>query len=93
MDNSATHGPGNEATVNGPGVGPGRARARRWRPSLRQLMLALGLLVIVIGGIIYWRSRAWESTDNAQIDGFVFPITHVGGVGWLNESPWLSDDA
>jgi membrane fusion protein, multidrug efflux system len=38
-------------------------------------MLALGLLVIVFGGVIYWRSRAWESTDNAQIDGFVFPIS------------------
>ena len=38
-------------------------------------MLALGLAVIVIAGVVYWRSTAWESTDNAQIDGFVFPIS------------------
>ena len=39
-------------------------------------MLAAGLAVIVIaGGIYYWRSLSWESTDNAQIDGFVFPIS------------------
>jgi membrane fusion protein (multidrug efflux system) len=39
-------------------------------------MLAAGLTVIVIAaGIYYWRSTAWESTDNAQIDGFVFPVS------------------
>jgi len=38
-------------------------------------MLASGLAVIVIGGIVYWRLAAWESTDNAQIDGFVFPVS------------------
>jgi membrane fusion protein (multidrug efflux system) len=31
--------------------------------------------VIVVAGAFYWRSTAWESTDNAQIDGFVFPIS------------------
>ena len=25
--------------------------------------------------MIYWRSPAWESTDNAQIDGFIFPVS------------------
>ena len=39
-------------------------------------MLAAGLAAIIIaGGIYYWRSTAWESTDNAQIDGFVFPVS------------------
>jgi membrane fusion protein, multidrug efflux system len=38
-------------------------------------MLALGIAVVVILGVIYWRSTAWESTDNAQIDGFVFPVS------------------
>jgi membrane fusion protein (multidrug efflux system) len=56
-------------------VGPGRAPAKRARPTLRLLLLALGLGVIVIGAVIYWRSTAWESTDNAQIDGFVFPVS------------------
>ena len=39
-------------------------------------MLGLAFAVIVIGaGVIYWRSTAWESTDDAQIDGFVFPVS------------------
>ena len=38
-------------------------------------MVVLGLAVIVIAAGIYWRSAAWESTDNAQIDGFVFPVS------------------
>ena len=28
---------------------------------------------IVGAGVFYWRSTAWESTDNAQIDGFIYP--------------------
>jgi len=30
---------------------------------------------VAAAGVIYWRSAAWESTDDAQIDGFVFPIS------------------
>ena len=65
--------PATAATPNGPGVGSGRAPGARarWR-----LMLGLAFAVIVIGaGVIYWRSTAWESTDDAQIDGFVFPVS------------------
>jgi len=75
MEQSATDGPASEAAANGPGVGPGGAPAKRRRSTLRRLMLASGLAVIVIGGIVYWRLAAWESTDNAQIDGFVFPVS------------------
>jgi membrane fusion protein, multidrug efflux system len=63
-----------EATPKESGVGPGRAPAKRKRP-LRYLLYALGLAVIVIGGVIYWRLAAWEATDNAQVDGFVFPVS------------------
>ena len=76
MGNSATSDPATDGTPNGPGVGPGQAPAQRPRRSRRRLVLAAGLAVIVIaGGIYYWRSTAWESTDNAQIDGFVFPVS------------------
>jgi membrane fusion protein (multidrug efflux system) len=60
---------------NGPAVGPGQAPAKRARPTLRLLMLAAGLVVVVVVVVIYWRSTTWESTDNAQIDGFVFPVS------------------
>jgi membrane fusion protein, multidrug efflux system len=75
MEDSATNTTGNDAAANGPGVGPGVAPARRARPVLRLVMLAVGLAVVAIVGVIYWRSTAWESTDNAQIDGFVFPVS------------------
>jgi membrane fusion protein (multidrug efflux system) len=39
------------------------------------VLLAVGLAVIVTAGVIYWRSTAWESTDDAQIDGFVIPVS------------------
>lgn len=68
MEDSAIKTPGNEATPNG-------ASTKRPRPALKRLVLALGLAVIVIVGVIYWRSTAWESTDNAQIDGLVFPVS------------------
>jgi len=42
---------------------------------MRGALLVVGFAVIVIAGVIYWRSTAWESTDNAQIDGFVFPVS------------------
>ena len=39
-------------------------------------MVLLGLAAVVAAvAIDHWRSTAWESTDNAQIDGFVFPVS------------------
>jgi membrane fusion protein, multidrug efflux system len=75
MDGSVTDTPGNEATAAAPGAGPGHDPATRRRPLLRAAIVALALVAIAVGGVIYWRSSAWESTDNAQIDGFVFPVS------------------
>jgi membrane fusion protein (multidrug efflux system) len=50
-------------------------RAQRKRSFRRALVAVLVLAVIAIAGIVYWRSLAWESTDDAQVDGFVFPIS------------------
>jgi membrane fusion protein (multidrug efflux system) len=38
-------------------------------------VVAIVLLVVGVVGILYWRSTRWESTDDAQIDGFVFPVS------------------
>ena len=52
------------------------SRTNKARPECRLiLMVALALALVGIAGVIYWRSTAWESTDNAQIDGFVYPVS------------------
>ena len=74
MEESTTTPAASEVTPKEPGVGPGRAPAKQTRP-LRRLLYALGIAAIVIAGVVYWRLAAWESTDNAQVDGFVFPVS------------------
>ena len=39
------------------------------------MLAAIGLALIASAGVWYWRSTAWESTDNAQIDGFIYPVS------------------
>ena len=48
----------------------------RETPRMRTLVLVvIGLVLIASAGVWYWRSTAWESTDNAQIDGFIYPVS------------------
>jgi membrane fusion protein (multidrug efflux system) len=46
-----------------------------------KIILVVLVVVLVVGGIFYWwRSTFWESTDDAQIDGHINPISaRVGG--------------
>ncbi len=46
--------------------------ARRTRTFV---LAAIGLAVIASAGIWYWRSTLSESTDDAQIDGFIYPVS------------------
>jgi membrane fusion protein (multidrug efflux system) len=39
------------------------------------VLAAIGLALIACAGVWYWRSTAWESTDNAQVDGFIYPVS------------------
>ena len=58
-----------------PGGGPIGNRPKRSRRARKLLLAAIGLVVIASGAVWYWRSLAWESTDNAQIDGFIYPVS------------------
>jgi membrane fusion protein (multidrug efflux system) len=43
---------------------------------MRTLVLAgIGLALLAAAGLWYWRSTMWESTDDAQIDGFIYPVS------------------
>ena len=46
----------------------------------RTILIKVGLPVLVLatiaaGGLLYLRYARWESTDDAQIDGYIYPVT------------------
>src|SRR5271163_3856923 len=41
----------------------------------RAAALLLLAVVIVGGGLFLWNSLAWESTDDAQVDGHIMPLS------------------
>ncbi len=57
---------------------PLRQRARGWvaRHPLGMVLGAIGLVLLIIGGILVWNYlNSYESTDDAEIDGHLNPIT------------------
>ena len=60
---------------SGIGVGPGRAPARRAKPGKKLLLVVLGLALIAMAIPLYHHYTAWESTDDAQIDGYIYPVS------------------
>lgn len=57
------------------GVGSGRRPARRLKPRTRILLAVLGLVVVVGGILLYFYFTTFESTDDAQIDGYIYPVS------------------
>jgi membrane fusion protein, multidrug efflux system len=58
------------ATGVGPGGPPGRRRKTLWRI----LFVVLGLIIVGVSVQAYRRYAPWESTDDAQIDGYIYPV-------------------
>jgi membrane fusion protein (multidrug efflux system) len=56
-------------------VGPGRAPARRLKPRTKLALAGLGLVVLLALFGLYRYLAAWESTDDAQVDGYVHPVS------------------
>jgi membrane fusion protein (multidrug efflux system) len=55
---------------------------RRLRPSRRggrgrtlALSLVIAVAIVAAAIVLYQRYAAWESTDDAQIDGYIFPVS------------------
>ncbi|MGE5358118.1 MAG: HlyD family efflux transporter periplasmic adaptor subunit [Bacteroidales bacterium] len=72
--------PESNAAANDEVAARGGVRGVLARPRARMILLAVAVL-IVIGGVIAWRYFAIrETTDDAQIDGHITPISaRVGG--------------
>jgi membrane fusion protein (multidrug efflux system) len=64
-----------EKKPKGPGVGPSRILKRRWQPRTKILAAVVGLVVLVGGFLLYRYFTSYESTDDAQIDGYIFPVS------------------
>jgi membrane fusion protein, multidrug efflux system len=60
---------------SGTGVGPGRPPARPARAFKLILLLVIGVVLIATAVRIYRYITAWESTDDAQIDGYIYPVS------------------
>jgi membrane fusion protein, multidrug efflux system len=64
-----------EPKSRGTGVGPARILKRRWTRQTKILAAVLGLVVIVGGILLYRYFTSYESTDDAQIDGYIYPVS------------------
>ena len=64
-----------ETKATGTGVGPGRAPVRRAKRGRKILLVVLGLALVAIAIPLYRHYIAWESTDDAQIDGYIYPVS------------------
>jgi len=56
-------------------VVPVRPATRRGKMVRRIILALLGLAVIVAAVLLYRHYAAWESTDDAQIDGYIYPVS------------------
>src|SRR5215472_13327978 len=75
-DSPATN---HDATHDDSDLGERRSLFQR-NPRARALALAALVIVLVAVGWYWWDSRHWQSTDDAEIDGHIYPISaRVGG--------------
>jgi membrane fusion protein (multidrug efflux system) len=57
------------------GVGPGRPPARRSKMRWRIVLALIGVVAIVASILLFRYFATWESTDDAEIDGYIYPVS------------------
>lgn len=58
-----------------PGVGPGRMPARRRSTRKWIVLLVITAVVIAVSIPLYRYFESYESTDDAEIDGYIYPVS------------------
>lgn len=44
-------------------------------PAAKPIVFLVAIVAIVLVGWFWWESRHWEDTDDAEIDGYIYPIS------------------
>ncbi len=44
-------------------------------PAAKPIVFLIAIVAVVLVGWFWWESRHWESTDDAQVDGHIYPIS------------------
>jgi membrane fusion protein, multidrug efflux system len=47
----------------------------RKHPAAKPIVFLVAIVAIVLVGWFWWESRHWEDTDDAEIDGYIYPIS------------------
>jgi membrane fusion protein, multidrug efflux system len=59
----------------GEGESPSAVQSRRSKMRMRWLIALIALVVVAASVGLYIYLSAWESTDDAQIDGYIYPVS------------------
>lgn len=59
----------------GEGEGPHASRSTPSKMRMRFLIALVTLFAVAASGMLYRYLAAWESTDDAQIDGYIYPVS------------------
>lgn len=59
----------------GEGESPSAAQSRRSKRRMRFLITFIALVAVAASVLLYRYLAAWESTDDAQIDGYIYPVS------------------
>lgn len=59
----------------GEGESPGAPPSRQSKTRMRWLISLIALVVVAASVLLYRYLAAWESTDDAQIDGYIYPVS------------------
>src|SRR2546429_2675921 len=62
-------------TSVGAGERASLSRLRRSKTRMRVLISLVALVVVASSLLLYRYLLAWESTDDAQIDGYIYPVS------------------
>jgi membrane fusion protein, multidrug efflux system len=75
MGSTATQSSEITKSPKGTGVGAGKPPVGRKKARRVVLLAVAAIVILVVATLLYLHFAAWESTDDAQIDGYIYPVS------------------